>query len=386
MDGGRQCRDVEMHRRRAAALRFEPAGKLAGSRLVREVGRRSRVPSDRGQVGVHRDQVLGDLALAVGGRHVQRRQAVGPSCPDHLGVGLHERSEAGEVARGGRHEHVLAAFGHGARRRSLHDCQVRIRAIRPGTGPQGDPSALRLPQVVHDQARCRGAVDVHVHLRVRKDDARVEPGIRIGGRNNGLLEQTRVLSPQLLPTVVRSRDVLHRLTALLFACGLKVERPEVDGVVGRPIHEVERDADEARLSFVLSAQVQIDGALAEHHAIDEDAAVAGPRIEVDHGAVSFFLHRDAPVERLSRLTVRESGEVGLDRFAHLCEGGRRHLDQQQGRRKRRGKNSPTHQGFLQLLTTPVHQCLVPHPARSLRDSPSRQLVCRRTAKGINSER
>ncbi len=110
----------------------------------------------------------------------------------------------------------------------------------------------------------------------------------------------------------------------------EVERPEVDRLVRRPVHEVEGDAEEALLGDVLPTQVHFDHAVADKHALQQRAAVTRPRIEPGHGAVALFLDRQAAVEDLRALGVGQPPEVGCDGFQRLGERGCGQADGQCG--------------------------------------------------------
>src|SRR5207247_1208421 len=105
--------------------------------------------------------------------------------------------------------------------------------------------------------------------------------------------------------------------------GLGVERAEVDGVMGRAIHSMKRDTQEALSLNVLASDIELDGAGAEvdalevHHALTgalaEPQAGSHPVTEARHGAV---------VQDFQPLAVGELGQIGLEGSLLTATAGR----------------------------------------------------------------
>ena len=141
----------------------------------------------------------------------------------------------------------------------------------------------------------------------------MEPRVGIRRRIDRLLELCRPLRPQTLPRVGGMRHVLDRVCPLLRGAGAEIERPEVDGVERRPVDDVEGDAEETLLGDVLALQVDLDHALAEQDAAEQDSPVAGARVQARHRSAFLAGCRERAVEHLGTLPIGEPGEVRRDR-------------------------------------------------------------------------
>jgi len=80
-------------------------------------------------------------------------------------------------------------------------------------------------------------------LRIRDDNADVEPVVRIRHGMDSPLVLSRMLGPQLRPGMRGVSDILDRVDATRRIGSAEVEGPEVDRVIGETINTVKRDPD-----------------------------------------------------------------------------------------------------------------------------------------------
>src|SRR5262245_6365833 len=113
-----------------------------------------------------------------------------------------------------------------------------------------------MPQAIDHQAGLRAAIDRDADFLLRHFDAGVKPP---GGIRNGLdggFVTARLVLAQLLPRVLRPRDVLHRVTARLRVVVCESERTKVHSFKSLRVSDAERQAEETR--FLLTGAAQID--------------------------------------------------------------------------------------------------------------------------------
>src|SRR5687768_11928403 len=99
-------------------------------------------------------------------------------------------------------------------------------------------------EVIHDERRLRGAVDVKLCRPTRDRDLHFRPGtgLDVGVR----LVHAGMRLPQLVPRVFRMRDVLRRVIATELIVGAAIRGPEIEALVSRTVSlYMERNADEA---------------------------------------------------------------------------------------------------------------------------------------------
>src|SRR5207302_1716456 len=149
------------------------------------------------------------------------------------------------------------------------DLQVGDDAV--AIAPKADGAAGAVAEFVHHQRWLRSAVDEDFYLPLLDDHLGVKLGIAIRRGFDGFLELARLFLPQLLPRPLRLRNVLHSVRFLFGISRTKIERTEIDRIVGCQIHCAESHADEAALrrrAFALC--IELDGASAELESIKPD--------------------------------------------------------------------------------------------------------------------
>ena len=93
-----------------------------------------------------------------------------------------------------------------------------------------------------------------------------------GGIRNGLdggFVHARLVLAQLLPRVLRPRDVLHRVTARVGVVVRESERTKVHSLESLAVRDAERQAEETRFLLTGAAQVDLQRAFREFHVLHE---------------------------------------------------------------------------------------------------------------------
>src|SRR6185503_449712 len=98
---------------------------------------------------------------------------------------------------------------------------------------------------------------------------------------DGFLELARLFLPQLLPRPLGLRDVLHSVRFLFGISRAKIERAEIDRVVGCGLHYAKGHSHKTALwRRALAFRVELDGAGAELEPLKPDDLLPG-LVELD---------------------------------------------------------------------------------------------------------
>src|SRR4030095_9288772 len=147
--------------------------------------------------------------------------------------------------------------------------QVGDDAVATAPKTNGAPGSVA--EFVHHQRLLRSAVDEDFYLPLLDDHLGVKPGIAIGRGFDGFLELVRLFLPKLVPGPLRRGVVLHSVRFPCRISGPKIERTEIDRIMGCRVHYPESHADEAALWWcALALGIELDGASAELESIKPD--------------------------------------------------------------------------------------------------------------------
>ena len=139
------------------------------------------------------------------------------------------------------------------------------------TAPKTNGAAGSVAEFVHHQRWLRSAVDEDFYLPLLDDYLGVKPGIAIRRGFNGFLELVRLFLPQPVPWRLRQGVVLHSVRFPSGIRGTKIERAEIDRIMGCRVQYAESHADEAALwRRALALGIELDGASAKLESIKPD--------------------------------------------------------------------------------------------------------------------
>src|SRR3954453_10666089 len=210
--------------------------------------------------------------------------------------------------------------------------------IAEGRGHAVHPQAdvpVSMTQPIDHQTGLRAAVDRDADFLLRHVDADVKPPCGIRNRLYGSFVDAWLVLAQLLPRVLRPRDVLHRMSARFGGLVCESKRTEEQGFESRGVSDAERGAEETRFPLTAAAQIDFQRAFREldvprerqpdvaadrriavrfqthHRPFDDD-------IRVDHSPVFRVVHSPD----IGSEALREEGSETEERGAadHMCVG------------------------------------------------------------------